>query len=47
MPIFSLTDFAKEQVQAVQDYSLLAGRSISNIFAQPRYLRRTRCCRPT
>lgn len=37
MPIFSLTDFAKEQVQAVQDYSLLAGRSISNLFAQPRY----------
>ena len=37
MPIFSLTDFAKEQVQAVQDYSLLAGRSISNLFTQPRY----------
>ena len=37
MPIFSLTDFAKEQVQAVQDYSLLAGRSITNLFSQPRY----------
>ena len=40
MPIFSPTDFAKEQVQAVQDYSLLAGRSISNLFAQPRYFGR-------
>ena len=37
MPIFSPTDFAKEQVQAVQDYSLLAGRSLSNVFARPRY----------
>src|ERR1700740_3482283 len=37
MPIFSLTDFAKEQVQAVQDYSLLATRSLTNLFSQPRY----------
>ncbi len=37
MGTFSFTDFAKEQVQAVQDYSLLAGRSISNIFTRPRY----------
>ena len=37
MPIFSPTEFAKEQVLAVQDYSLLAGRSLSNIFARPRY----------
>ena len=37
MPIFSLSDFAKEQVQAVQDYSLLAYRSIANVFSQPRY----------
>ncbi len=37
MPIFSLNDFAKEQVTAVQDYSLLAGRSISNVFGHPRY----------
>ncbi len=37
MPIFSPTEFAKEQVQAVQDYSLLAGRSLSNLFAHPRY----------
>src|SRR5580658_1499431 len=38
MPIFSLSDFAKEQLQAVQDYSLLAGRSVSNLFGRPRYL---------
>jgi phospholipid/cholesterol/gamma-HCH transport system permease protein len=37
MPTFSVADFAKGQVQAVQDYSLLAGRSISNIFTRPRY----------
>lgn len=37
MPLFSPTEFAKEQVLAVQEYSLLAGRSISNVFAQPRY----------
>ncbi len=37
MPIFSLSDFAKEQLQAVQDYSLLAARSVSNLFGQPRY----------
>ncbi|MGA9567792.1 MAG: ABC transporter permease [Candidatus Korobacteraceae bacterium] len=38
MPILSLNDIAKDKVEAVQDYSLLAGRSLSNIFAHPRYL---------
>ena len=33
MPIFSPTEIAKEKVEAVQDYSLLAGRSLANIFA--------------
>ncbi len=37
MPIFPVTGFVKEQIQAVQDYSLLAGRSLSNIFTPPRY----------
>src|SRR5664279_756902 len=37
MPIFSPTEIAKDKVEAVQDYSLLAGRSLSNIFARPRY----------
>lgn len=35
---FSLTEVAKEQILAVQEYSLLAWRAISNIFAQPRYI---------
>ena len=37
MPIPSLNDIAKDRVEAVQDYSLLAGRSLSNLFSQPRY----------
>ena len=37
MPIFSPIDIAKENVEAVQDYSLLAGRSLANIFGHPRY----------
>jgi len=38
MAIISLNDIAKDKVEAVQEYSLLAGRSLSNLFAQPRYL---------
>jgi phospholipid/cholesterol/gamma-HCH transport system permease protein len=38
MAIVSLNDIAKDKVEAVQEYSLLAGRSLSNLFAQPRYL---------
>ena len=38
MPLFSPTEFAKEKVGAVQDYSLLAWRSITNIFGHPRYI---------
>jgi len=37
MPNFSLTDLVKQQLVAVQEYSLLAGRSISNLFSPPRY----------
>ncbi len=37
MPIFSPTEIAKEKVGAVQDYSLLVGRSLGNIFEKPRY----------
>jgi phospholipid/cholesterol/gamma-HCH transport system permease protein len=33
----ALTEIAKDKVMAVQDYSLLAGRSLANIFAHPRY----------
>jgi phospholipid/cholesterol/gamma-HCH transport system permease protein len=35
---FSLTDIAKKNVLAVQEYSLLAWASIANIFSSPRYL---------
>jgi phospholipid/cholesterol/gamma-HCH transport system permease protein len=38
MGTFSFTEFVKEQIMAVQDYSLLAGRSIGNVFSRPRYL---------
>jgi phospholipid/cholesterol/gamma-HCH transport system permease protein len=38
MELLSPTDFAKETVQAVQDYTLLAAQSISNLFRPPRYL---------
>ncbi len=37
MPIFSLSEIAKEKVAAVQDYAILAWRAISNLFAHPRY----------
>jgi len=37
MELISPTDFAKETVQAVQDYSLLAGQAVSNLFRPPRY----------
>jgi phospholipid/cholesterol/gamma-HCH transport system permease protein len=35
---FSLGNFVKKNVLAVQDYSLLAMRSIYNIFSSPRYI---------
>jgi phospholipid/cholesterol/gamma-HCH transport system permease protein len=38
MPLISLSEFAKQQVLAVQDYTLLAGRSITNVFSRPRYI---------
>ncbi|HZD31417.1 MAG TPA: ABC transporter permease [Candidatus Angelobacter sp.] len=31
------SDVVKEKLGAVQDYSLLAGRSITNLFSRPRY----------
>src|SRR5271166_2241830 len=37
MPITALSDLAKENVKSVQDYSLLAARSLSNILGRPRY----------
>ncbi|MGA8153858.1 MAG: ABC transporter permease [Terriglobales bacterium] len=37
MELISPTDFAKETVQAVQEYSQLAGQAVSNLFRPPRY----------
>src|ERR671927_368962 len=37
MEIISPSEFAKEKVEAVQDYSKLAGRSMANLFRRPRY----------
>ncbi|HEX4426990.1 MAG TPA: ABC transporter permease [Terriglobales bacterium] len=37
MELISPTEFAKEKVEAVQDYAVLAGRSVSNLFRHPRY----------
>jgi phospholipid/cholesterol/gamma-HCH transport system permease protein len=38
MELISPAAFAKEKVLAVQDYTLLAVRSITNLFSAPRYL---------
>ena len=38
MPLNSPDEFAKEKVLAVQEYSLLAGNSVTSVFRRPRYL---------
>lgn len=38
MELISPTELAKEKILAVQEYSLLAGRSVGNLFSHPRYL---------
>ena len=37
MELTSPTEFAKQKVQAVQDYTLLAAHSVSNLFRKPLY----------
>ncbi len=37
MPFVSPEVFAKEKISAIQDYSVLAGRAVANIFSRPRY----------
>jgi phospholipid/cholesterol/gamma-HCH transport system permease protein len=37
MELISPTEFVRDTVQTVQDYSLLAGQSIANLFRYPRY----------
>jgi phospholipid/cholesterol/gamma-HCH transport system permease protein len=38
MELISPAELAKEKIHAVQEYSLLAGRSVANLFGHPRYL---------
>ena len=38
MPLNSLDSVAKHGVAAVQEYAILSGRTLSNIFRQPRYV---------
>lgn len=38
MELISPAELAKEKIHALQEYSLLAGRSVGNLFRQPRYL---------
>ena len=38
MEFLSPSDYAKETVLAVQEYSLLAWRAVTNIFRHPRYV---------
>jgi phospholipid/cholesterol/gamma-HCH transport system permease protein len=38
MEILSPVELVKTNILAVQDYSVLAGRSIQNVFRQPRYV---------
>jgi phospholipid/cholesterol/gamma-HCH transport system permease protein len=38
MQLISLSDFAKEKVLALQEFSYLAARSLTNLFRHPRYL---------
>jgi phospholipid/cholesterol/gamma-HCH transport system permease protein len=37
MPFNRIESFAKDRIVAVQDYSLLAGRAVANLFTRPRY----------
>lgn len=38
MELVSPADFAKDKILAIQDYSILAGRSLANLFRHPRYM---------
>lgn len=38
MPLVSPEVFAKEKFGAIQEYSLLAGRAVGNVFSRPRYM---------
>ncbi|MBZ5599895.1 MAG: ABC transporter permease [Acidobacteriia bacterium] len=38
MELISPTEFARDTVQALQEYSVLAGQSVANLFRYPRYM---------
>ena len=38
MPFATLDGFAKKSVLSVQEYAILSGRAISNLFRHPRYV---------
>src|SRR6202171_3407932 len=38
MELLSPTEYAKEKVKSVQDYTLLAARSVANLFKRPLYI---------
>jgi phospholipid/cholesterol/gamma-HCH transport system permease protein len=38
MPIGSLDSYARKSVSSVQDYAILSGRAITNLFRRPRYV---------
>ena len=37
MPLAATDSFAKNTVAAIQEYSILAGRAVTNMFSGPRY----------
>jgi phospholipid/cholesterol/gamma-HCH transport system permease protein len=38
VPLISPSEFAKEKVKALQDYALLVGQSLANLFRRPLYV---------
>ena len=38
VPLISPAEFAKEKIKALQDYALLTGQSLANLFRRPLYM---------
>ena len=38
MPLSTIDNAAKKGVTSIQDYAILSGRAIGNVFRRPRYL---------
>ena len=47
MELRSPTEFAKEKVQSVQDYTLLAAQAIANLFRNGLFISQIWCSRRT